>query len=305
MTTGGLYLRPARPEDRDGILALCDSIFPGTDHVPHYWASWLKTSTTLLAVIEREAQLAGFSVVDIRRGGGWLHSVRVSPLARNQGVGARFFRWAMAECRQRGLAVLRYATSPANGAMRHLGETHGFRRLGSYRYVAAPPLPDTDPSEVEELRGADLGALEGFLRDSAAWRAGHRTHCRAWVWDPIDRPLLASLLERRWVYAARSGGRITGVALTWQGVEDGYRWLFLSRLDCPAGADAAALGRFLRRRALRWSGGDDGDSPLCGMILDEPEAVEGLRRAGYEFDPEADLVVFEAALSGDPGHATR
>jgi GNAT superfamily N-acetyltransferase len=305
MTMDGLHLRPARPDDRDGVFALCDSIFPRTDHVPQYWTSWLDNPTILPVVIEQESQLIGFSVVDIRSGGGWLHSVRVSPLARNQGVGARFFRWAMDESRQRGLATLRYATSPANGAMQHLGEKHGFRRLGLYRYVAAPPLPESGAPGVEELDPADLRVLEDFLHDSAAWRAGHRAHCRTWVWDPLDRPLLIFLLEQHWVYATRSRNRITGVALTWQGIEEGYRWFCLSRLDCLASADAAMLGRFLRQRASQWGMEEGGESPLCGMILDEPETIEGLRQAGYECDPEEDLAVFEASLSGDSGHAMR
>ena len=296
-------LRAARADDREAVCDLCANIWPDSDHIPAYWDRFVGNPASLPHVIEVGDRLAGFCVLDILAHSGWFHSLRVSPGFRQQGLATLFLRYFIEETRHRGLAAIRLATSPTNEPMHRLCRRHGLQRRDLYRFVAARRWSGSSDApaqmQVRPLGAVDLDRLERFLDASVGGRAGGRTQCLAWTWDDIDRPALQAMVERGWIQAYGQAGTLDGVAFTWQepGFDDAGLFLSLVEGSTPA---VTALGLDLRRQVTFRQPAGDEEFPLCGLIRDDPGLLEGLRRAGFETDPEEDLVLFELVFPQTP-----
>jgi len=292
-------LREGTAADERAVGELCESIYPGTDHVPWYWTRFVRDPGTQPWVIEIGGVITALAVLDVREGAGWVHSARVAPAFRGGGLFTRLLRRHTEESRRRALSHLRFATHPGNEAMHRVAEREGFRLHATYRYVSScAPTGEGDaaaPGDVRQLEPADLDALEAFLRSTGGWTSGNDLCCAAWTWRDVTPDLLRSMLARGTAYGFEAGRGLEGAALTCQDLEDDYRWFFLSWIGGTE-RSIGFLGRRLRREVATAKPDGDEESPLCGMVFDDPAALAGLAQAGFHFDPDEDMDVLELAL---------
>ena len=170
-------LREGTAADAQAVAELCESVYPGTDHVPYYWSRKLHDPACQVRIIEVGGRVAAISSLDLQEDVGWCHGARVAPAFRRRGFSTRLLRDHLDECGRRGLSRVRMATSVANAAMHRLAERQGFRVRSTYRYVCARGLPEegavAPPGRVRPLEPSDLDALERFLRTSGSWMSGN------------------------------------------------------------------------------------------------------------------------------------
>jgi GNAT superfamily N-acetyltransferase len=135
-----LLMRDATPDDLPGIVAMLadDMLGRGREAAvvdPAYeraLAAITADANQRLVVTERNGALVGCFQLSflpgIGRGGAWraqIESVRVAATERGRGTGAAMMRWAIAQARERGCALVQLTTD------KRREDAHRFyRRLG-------------------------------------------------------------------------------------------------------------------------------------------------------------------------------
>lgn len=180
-----VLVRPARAEDRDGVLAFCARIWDGYDYIPHVWDGWLAdTRGALLVAIEREVEQGRererpVGLVHVRKVSDdevWMEGIRVDPERRRQGIARRLSSASLAAARERGATVARLMTTHENTASQQLAAGFGYVKVAEMvRYEApayeapayeAPALkPDVlDEDEASETETDTETTTEGARR---------------------------------------------------------------------------------------------------------------------------------------------
>ncbi len=292
-------IRPATASDEGAVIELCESIWPGEDHVPYYWHTYHENPHTFPCAVEIGGRVAALAFLDIENAEGWWHGLRVSPAFRQRGLATLLLEHAIGECSRRGASTLRYSSSPDNEFMLRLAERKGFRVVSVFRHLCAGALSEAKgpgvPTAVRPLRMHDLDRLVDFLHSTSGWNGGYRARCDAGTWRGASRDALRALIAHGWAYGCFNGERIEGAALTSQEREEAYRWFFLSRIDgTPVSIEA--LGLYLRRLVPTVKGESDEEFPLSGMVQEDPAVLEPLARAGFSRFPDGDMRLFERSL---------
>ncbi|WP_245843920.1 GNAT family N-acetyltransferase [Sphingomonas spermidinifaciens] len=132
---GGTLLRGAGPAEVRLIDALMRESFD-----PRYGEAWtqgqclgiLSLPGVWLTVAELAGEPAGFALARLAADEAELLLLAVRPAMRRRGVGAALLRGIVADCRDRGAAVLHLEVRAGNGAIA-LYEREGFRKVGVRR----------------------------------------------------------------------------------------------------------------------------------------------------------------------------
>jgi [ribosomal protein S18]-alanine N-acetyltransferase len=132
----GVTLRPAEANDLDALLAIENASFP-TDRLDKRALRHAIRSPTILAhVAVLDAEVAGYVLVQIRRGSdlGWLTSVAVAPRAHGRGLGRLLVDAAETAAREAGRTRIKLEVRADNTPAHRLYERAGYAR--------ADTLPD-------------------------------------------------------------------------------------------------------------------------------------------------------------------
>jgi ribosomal protein S18 acetylase RimI-like enzyme len=153
--TDPIDVRPARPEDRDAVVAFCANTWEYSDYIPHVWDAWLRDERGALLVAVVDDRPAG--VVHIRMlsaDEAWLEGIRVDPAVRRQGIGRVLTSRALVAARERGAIVARLLTGHDNVPSQQLVARFGFSRVAEVVRYQAPALTAGE-DESDESGEAD------------------------------------------------------------------------------------------------------------------------------------------------------
>lgn len=146
--------RPARIEDLPAVVALlADDMLgaarEGAAAAPDYAAAFAAIAADpneMLVVAELEGQVAGCLqlgfIPGLSRRGAWrgqIESVRVAAAARGRGLGRRMILWAVAQCRERGCALVQLTTDKRRADAHRFYEGLGFVRSHEGMKLALEP----------------------------------------------------------------------------------------------------------------------------------------------------------------------
>jgi ribosomal protein S18 acetylase RimI-like enzyme len=146
--TEALIVRPARPEDREAVLAFCQEIGDGTDYIADVWEEWLAADTGALLVAVSDGHPMGLvHVAMLSREDAWLEGIRVDPAVRRHGIGRVLTSQALATAREQGAKVVRLFTSSDNvAAQEFVTRRFGFLKVAEVaRYTGMALESGSDP----------------------------------------------------------------------------------------------------------------------------------------------------------------
>ncbi len=208
--SAAVMVRPARPEDREAVLAFCRNTWVDGDYIADVWDNWLaqETGVLLVAVVAGQAMgvihLAMLSTRDA-----WIEGIRVDPKARRQGIGRVLTSQALVQARQRGALVARLFTDSDNVASQELvTKKFGFQRVAEVvRYVSGA-LPAGADADADALLETEASVVESSEPDAAAdtapgpWLmlagAEDYTRLEEWLEHSNLAPLNGGLQFGRW-----------------------------------------------------------------------------------------------------------
>src|SRR5690242_13725158 len=103
-----IEVRPARPEDREAVLAFCRNTWEWGDYIEHVWDEWLTDPDGRLFVATVDGRPAGIShLAMVTKTDAWLEGLRVDPQFRQQGLARALDDAVLLEAMQRGAKYAR------------------------------------------------------------------------------------------------------------------------------------------------------------------------------------------------------
>src|ERR1700751_1217510 len=110
-----IEIRPARPEDRDAVLAFCTQTWDWGDYIEFVWDEWLHDANGVLFVATIDGQPVGIGHMRmLTPTEAWLEGMRVDPNYRRQGLAAAISNQMLTEAMRRGAKVARLITESTN-----------------------------------------------------------------------------------------------------------------------------------------------------------------------------------------------
>src|SRR5947209_10972137 len=98
-----LEVRPARPEDRDAVLAFCAHTWESGDYIEYVWDKWLHDPEGLLLVATSDGRPVGIDHLQMLNAtDAWLEGLRVDPNYRHQAIAKAMGVAVKAEGKRRG-----------------------------------------------------------------------------------------------------------------------------------------------------------------------------------------------------------
>src|ERR1700730_8035567 len=108
-------IRPARPEDREAVLAFCSNTWEWGDYIERVWDEWLRDPAGLLLVATVDEQPAGVAHMEMLTAeDAWLEGLRVDPQFRHQGLARALNEGLQLEAMRRGATRARLAVESTN-----------------------------------------------------------------------------------------------------------------------------------------------------------------------------------------------
>src|SRR5947209_1908153 len=135
-----IEIRPAKPEDREAVLAFCVSTWEWGDYMEYVWDDWLHNPNGLLLVATLDEKPIGVAHIRmLSETDAWLEGMRVDPVHRQHGVANALYKGQIAEALRRGATNARLVTESTNTAALRLIERGSMHRVGAFApYTAAP-----------------------------------------------------------------------------------------------------------------------------------------------------------------------
>ena len=247
-------IRPARPEDRDSVLAFCMHTWDWGDYIESVWDEWLHDpqGTMYVATIDgKPAAVSRFRMLTPTEA--WLEGMRVDPAYRQHGLAKAINDVMLAEAQGRGATVARLITESTNTVAIRVIERGLMQQVGAFAPFKAMPVSTPPKSqyglETPELAtSADAGAIIDYLNASNIFPAAGGLYYVGFTAFSITGDQVKAMIEARQVYLLRRWDRLDGLAFAeprqgWQG-----NYLSIGYIDGTT--EAISLIAYALRRML-------------------------------------------------------
>lgn len=232
-----IEIRPARPEDRDAVLAFCTQTWDWGDYIEYVWDEWLHDPNGVLFVTTIDGQPVGVAHMRMLTPvEAWLEGMRIDPAYRGRGLAGALDNEMLAEAMRRGAKVARLITESTNSSSIRLLERGLMRQVGAYAPYKAMPI--TAPSrrqyglEMPTLATtADLNDIIDYLNASNIFPAVGGLYYEGFTAYSITREMLETKIAAHSVYLLRRWDRLDGLAIAQprEGRQDKH--LFIGYID--------------------------------------------------------------------------
>ena len=277
-------IRPARPEDRNAVLAFCAHTWEWGDYIEYVWDEWLHDPQGQMFVATVDGQAVGvahFRMLSATEA--WLEGMRIDPAYRQQGLATAINNTMLAEAMKRGATVARLITESTNtAAIRAMG--HSFmRQVGAFVPFRAMPVTTAPKSEYGMERPqlattADIDEIVDYLNASNIFPAVGGLYYLGFTAYAITNDLLEAKVQAKHVYLLRRWDRLDGLAIAEprQGRHDNH--LFIGYIDGTT--EAISLIAYALRRMVH----DMGLESVSAHAPDLMMVRDAFVGAEYEWD---------------------
>lgn len=218
-TTGDMTLevRPARPEDRDAVLAFCADTWDDGDYIEYVWDDWLKGERGVLLVGLLNGQPVGINhMAMVSEDEAWLEGMRVDPEYRRAGFGRVLTSRALVAAREQGASVARLITSSHNVASQAMIARFSFARVAEvvrYRGPALAPDDQVKPVALTHPSPDDFERIWEWLVQSNLAPLTGGLEYNGWQARALTEPLLRGYLTAGQVRLFEEWGTIAALAI--------------------------------------------------------------------------------------------
>lgn len=283
-------IRPARPEDRADVEALCAQIWGGEDYIPQVWEKWLADPEGEFSVVELDGRVVALAKLSyVADDEWWLEGMRVHPNYRRLGVSRLLQAHQLQVAERLGVGVVRFATASSNRPIHRNALRDGFQRVAEFWYCRADALPG--PQALRPLGPEDLETAWSLIADSPIRQASGGLYEVWWQWRRLTKDRLAAHIAAGEVWGVDLDGKLAALAIVPAG--PGEEYLSVGYLDgTPEGLRALAWGLRLLAYQRSYPG-------VWVLSVDSPALLEALRSAGIVPHREHSLYIFEKLMKGD------
>lgn len=250
-----IEVRPARPGDRDAVLAFCTQTWDWGDYIEYVWDEWLTNSDGLLLVATVNGQPAGIARMEmLTPTDAWFEGLRVDPQFRQQGLARALNEGLLIEAMQRGATYARLAVESENARSIQITERAYWRRIGAFTLFTAPSgttsAQKLSPDDQPRLATiADLDMIVDFLNVSNVFPLVGGVYYVRFKAYPITIELLEEKIAARQISLLYRWDRLDGLAIAETRTENTTQRLSVGYIDGTAIEPISLLAHDLRRQA--------------------------------------------------------
>jgi len=289
MTEAEVEVRPARPEDKEAVLAFCEHTWEDhEDYIPYVWDDWLADPNGCLFVAVVDGQPVAIERVALMSDReAWWEGLRVDPRYRGRGLVGAMRPHLRRYLREHRVAVSRMATSSRNTIVHGMAARRGMQRVGRYVLYEADAVEST-ATELTQLTPDDFDAAWALLTDSDIFAGVHRLYVsRGWAWQELTPQQLRTRLAGGKVWGLRRAGQLTALAIL-SPAEGGDDRLWIGYADGTSPALPVLLRELRRLAYLQDHPQVGGHFPILERVL------HALEDADYHRAWEPEMWVYEA-----------
>ncbi len=198
---GGFLFRPARPEDKEQVLAFTANTWEHGDYIKWVYDEWLveESGCFLVAIDEATGKIAGIDKLRmLSPREAWFEGIRVNPEFRGRGLSGLLQRRMLEEARARGARTVRFLTALDNLPIHRIAYRDGFSMRFSVRHwkweAGKDAITQIETPVFREARSEEAQRLHDWWQQSGSFHAA------------------GGLLDRGWVFSETSGGEWMGLA---------------------------------------------------------------------------------------------
>jgi predicted PurR-regulated permease PerM len=282
-------VRPARPEDRADMEAICAQVWEGDDYVPEVWDEWLADPDGELTVVELKGRVVALSkLTRLADDEWWLEGLRVDPSYRRLGLAWLIQNHQVAQAERMGRGVLRFGTASYNAAVHKNAARGDFHRVA--RFVSYQADTVAGPYPMYELTPDDLASAWQLIEDSPVFQVAGQLYEVQWHWMTLTRERLAAELEAGKVWGVDVDGGLVAVAIVEKDTDRGR--LAVEYIDgAPEGVTFLLWG-------LRVLANESGLDQLRLRLPDHRPLIEAAEAAGASRVRDHAVWIFERSLEG-------
>ena len=232
-----IEVRPARPEDRDAVLAFCTQTWEWGDYIEYVWDEWLHDPNGVLFVATIDGQPVGVAHMRmLTPTEAWLEGMRIDPVYRGRGLAGAINNEMLAEAMRRGAKVARLITESTNSSAIRLLERGLMRQVGAYAPFKAMPITTLSKRqyglETPTLAtGVDLDDIIDYLNVSNIFPAVGGLYYEGFTAYSITREMLETKIAAHNVYLLRRWDRLDGLAIARPRTGHQDKHLFIGYID--------------------------------------------------------------------------
>jgi ribosomal protein S18 acetylase RimI-like enzyme len=230
-------VRPARPEDRQAVLAFCQQTWEWGDYLEYVWDEWLNNPQGKLFVATKDGQpVAVANMRMLNKTEAWFEGMRVDPTFRQLGIASALFDAQLAEARHRGATTARLITESTNDAAIRLLERSSMIRIGAYAiYRAGAATIPTKRSYALETpvlaTPSDLDEIIDYLNNSNIFPAIGGLYYQGFTAYTITKDLLLEKIAAQQLYILRRWDRLDGLVIAEPRSGHQGKHLFIGYID--------------------------------------------------------------------------
>ncbi|NOZ05774.1 MAG: GNAT family N-acetyltransferase [Chloroflexi bacterium] len=283
------FVRPARPSDRDPVLAFCEHTWAEHgDYIADVWDKWMADQEGHFLVGELAGQPVAIGKITVLRPGEiWLEGMRVAPELRGQGIAMAFMEQQQPYLAQTRPHVIRLATSSNNIAIHHIMSKRGFQHVATFEHVRASAARRETTPAPDPLSRADAPSIEEILNRSASFASAHRLYARGWQWAELPPERLEAHLQAGEVFGyRRDDGIVAAFAILLHSLAESSR-LWMGLID----GDPDVVVRLAQ--ALRGQAAATSEQEVAGFVPAHSIWPATLEQAGYQREKDMSFWIFE------------
>jgi GNAT superfamily N-acetyltransferase len=230
-------VRPARPEDREAVLAFCQQTWEWGDYIEYVWDEWLNNPNGTLFVATRDDQpVAVANIRMLNKTEAWFEGMRVDPAFRKHGIASALFDAQLADARRRGATTARLITESTNTTAIRLLERTSMNRIGAYAIYRAeaatiPPKRSYTLETPVLATSADLDDIIDYLNTSNIFPAIGGLCYQGFTAYAITNDLLREKITAQHLYILRRWNRLDGLVIAEPRTGHQDKHLFIGYID--------------------------------------------------------------------------
>jgi ribosomal protein S18 acetylase RimI-like enzyme len=230
-------VRPARPEDREAVLAFCQQTWEWGDYLEYVWDEWLNNSQGKLFVATKDGQpVAVANMRMLNKTEAWFEGMRVDPAFRQHGIASALFDAQLVEAKHRGATTARLITESTNTVAIRLLERSFMNRIGAYTIYRAvtTTLPSKRSYALETpvlATSADLDDIIDYLNSSNIFPAIGGLYYQGFTAYTITNELVLEKITAQQLYILRRWDRLDGLVIAEPRAGHQGKHLFVGYID--------------------------------------------------------------------------
>ena len=210
-----IYVRKARPSDRETVFKFCEKTWSWGDYIPKVWDKWLKEKNGRVFVATIDRVPVGISHLSIDKPHEvWLGGARTDPNYRRIGVATAITKKCLEYAKQKAAKVARLVTESDNIAAQTVAQKLGFKPISEFTEMTTEKITEENSKNSKWAEKTDTNAIRDYLQTSETYRKAAGLYTVIFHWFSLEKEDLKRFIEQRKAILHLSAkGEIDGLTL--------------------------------------------------------------------------------------------